>query len=256
MTRTGRVRARRGEGPLLREEILRAAEDLLAQTGTDEALTLRAVAARAGVSTPAVYLHFADKDALLEAVCLRVWDELGRLMAQCRGDDPFHALGRHGLAYARFALEHPVQYRILMMRPSAAEGVPPAAAACFAHMVRAVAACVEAGVLRGDPETLALGMWSAVHGCVSLLIAQPSFPWPRGREALIDHIVRVAGFGSAVSARLPSALPPSADVARELDLLGDRLGGSDVPGHPPGDRLGGTDLPGHPLGGGEDQPSP
>ncbi|MFI0422404.1 TetR/AcrR family transcriptional regulator [Spongiactinospora sp. 9N601] len=223
MATTRRVRARRGEGVLLREEILRAAGELLAETGTEDALTVRAVAVRAGVTTPSVYLHFAGKEELVEAVCLRAWDELGRIFAESRGGDPFLALGRCGRAYARFALDHPAQYRVLMMRPSAGPGVPAAAAAAFRHMVAAVAACVRVGVLQGDPETLALGLWSAVHGCVSLLIAQPSFPWPDDQEALIAHIVHMAGFGAALQSRLPRALPPSARLAAELDDFGVRL---------------------------------
>ncbi|MEU0571941.1 TetR/AcrR family transcriptional regulator [Nonomuraea sp. NPDC005983] len=222
MTTARRVRARRGEGALLREEILRAAEDLLTEAGTEDALTLRAVAMRAGVSTPSVYLHFTDKEALVEAVCLRVWDELGRLFAESSGGDPFVALGNCGRAYARFALDHPVQYRVLMMRPSAGEGVPPAAATCFGHMVDRVAACVATGVLQGEPEALALGLWSAVHGCVSLLIAQPSFPWPEDREALIAHIVRMAGLGAALVTRVPRTLPPSMELAADLDAFGAR----------------------------------
>lgn len=243
MSTTRRVRARRGEGGLLREEILRAAEDLLTESGGEDALTLRAVALRARVSTPSVYLHFADKEALLEAVCLRVWDEFGRLFTENLGGDPFLALGRCARAYARFALEHPVQYRVLMMRPSTAEGVPPAAAACFRHMVDAVAACVETRVLEGDPEELALGLWSAVHGCVSLLIAQPSFPWPKDRTALVDHIVRIAGVGTALHSRLPRDLPPSAELAAELDAFGDRLSSRE---EPRGDALRGEEGPGQP----------
>ncbi|NRQ35467.1 TetR/AcrR family transcriptional regulator [Nonomuraea sp. NN258] len=220
---TRRVRARRGEGALLREEILCAAEALLTEAGTEDALTVRAVAERAGVSTPSVYLHFADKDALVEAVCLRVWDELARLFRANAHGDPFAAMGRCGRAYARFALDHPVQYRVLMMRPSAGPGVPPAARECFRLMVETVARCVEERVLEGDPETLALGLWSAVHGCVSLFIAQPSFPWPADQEALIDHIVKIAGYGAALYSRLPPAPPPSAELAAELDAFGARL---------------------------------
>jgi AcrR family transcriptional regulator len=225
---TKRVRARPGEGVRLREEILRAADGLLAEAGTEEALTLRAVAARAGVSTPSVYLHFADKEALLEAVCLRAWDDLAaRVRDSAEGvEDPFLALGRRGRAYARFALEHPTQYRVLMMRPAATPGVPPAAAACFGHMVRAVAACVDAGVLRGNPETLALGLWSAVHGCVSLLITQPAFPWPDDLDALVDDVIRMAGFGTALSCRLPRRpAPRSPELIDGLDALADRLQG-------------------------------
>lgn len=217
-----RVRARRGEGALLREELLRAAEELLEESGTEEALTIRAVAARAGVSTPSVYLHFADKEELLAAVCMRVWDELGRLFAECRDPDPFQRLGRCGRAYIRFALDHPVQYRVLMMTPSSAEGVPPAAQACFRYMVDAVRACVESGVLRGEPEQLALALWSSAHGSAALLIAQPSFPWP-DREAMIDMIIRISGFGAALGPRMAGRLPPSDRLAEELDAFAARL---------------------------------
>ncbi|WP_327090489.1 TetR/AcrR family transcriptional regulator [Nonomuraea sp. NBC_01738] len=219
-----RVRARRGDGLLLREEILAAAESLLTETGSEDALTVRAVAARAGVSTPSVYLHFSDKDALLEAVCLRAWDDLARLFQTNAHGDPFRALGRCGRAYARFALAHPVQYRVLLMRTAPRDGVPPAAAACFGHMVDVVRRCVESGVLRGDPERLALTLWSSVHGCVSLLLAQPSFPWPEDVDGLIDQAVIVAGFGSAMLSRVRGPVPDSAELAGELDALGRRLG--------------------------------
>ncbi|MFG1945536.1 TetR/AcrR family transcriptional regulator [Nonomuraea sp. NPDC048826] len=223
-----RVRARRGDGALLREELLRAAEELLDETGTEEALTIRAVAARAGVSTPSVYLHFADKDELLEAVCLRVWDELGRLVADCRDPDPFQRLGRCGRAYIRFALDRPVQYRVLMMTPSTGEAVPPAARACFGYMLDAVRACVESGVLRGEPEQLALALWSAAHGCAALLIAQPSFPWP-DREVMVDLMVRISGFGAALGPRLTGRPPSSADLAAALDAFAARLPAGDGP---------------------------
>ncbi|MDF5754696.1 hypothetical protein [Spongiactinospora sp. TRM90649] len=43
---------------------------------------------------------------------------------------------------------------------------------------------------------------------------------PRG---LIDHIVRVAGFGTAMYSRLPRAVPESSRLAAELDEFGARL---------------------------------
>ncbi|MFE0156331.1 TetR/AcrR family transcriptional regulator [Nonomuraea sp. NPDC059007] len=251
MTRT---RARRGEGALLREDILRAAEDLLAESGTEEALTLRAVAARAGISTPSVYLHFADKEALLEAVCLRVWDELARLFRENDHGDPFRALGRCGRAYARFALAHPVQYRVLLMKPPPSDraaapeaaAVPEAAAACFGGMVAVVERCVESGILRGDPRRLALTLWSSMHGCVALVLAQPGFPWPDVDE-LVDQAVIVAGFGSAMLSRVPeTGIPASAELAGDLDELAERLSRrrSEEEGRSRRSRTGGRSLPG------------
>jgi AcrR family transcriptional regulator len=66
-----RRRAARGSGEQLREEILNAATDLLLETGHAKDVSIRSVAQRVGVTPPSIYLHFADKDALLDAVCGR-----------------------------------------------------------------------------------------------------------------------------------------------------------------------------------------
>ncbi|MFI6173712.1 TetR/AcrR family transcriptional regulator [Nocardia sp. NPDC051052] len=213
---TRRVRANPGEGGRLREEILAAAEQLLEATGTDEAVTVRAVAKAAGVSTPSVYLHFADREALLEAVCFRVWGQLEELFHRSRVADPFHSLGRFGRAYVKFALAHPVQYRVLLMRTSSSEN--PAATTCFRLMTEAIATCVDTGLMRGDPGTLALHLWSAAHGCVTLLITQPDLPWPEDLDAFIDNTIRMAGFGVALQSRLPG-VRTSPELATALDHL-------------------------------------
>jgi AcrR family transcriptional regulator len=61
-------RRRRGSGHELREVVLRAATNLLAQLGDVDALTMRAVATASGVTPPSVYRHFPDKSALVQAV--------------------------------------------------------------------------------------------------------------------------------------------------------------------------------------------
>ncbi|MFB9904908.1 TetR/AcrR family transcriptional regulator [Allokutzneria oryzae] len=221
-----RVRARAGDGAHLREEILRNAEQLLVETGNEDALTLRAVAQRTRVTTPSVYLHFTGKEALVEAVCLRVWDELGRRITDAVGrvTDPFIALGECGRAYVHFALDHPVQYRLLMMRPATSAEVPPASAACFGYMVDAVTACVESGVLQGNPETLALTMWTAVHGCAALLITQPALPWPDDVNEIIDATIRMAGFGTALNSQLPRRRAPrSVELLEGIGAAAERL---------------------------------
>ncbi|WP_153034292.1 TetR/AcrR family transcriptional regulator [Amycolatopsis sp. YIM 10] len=221
-----RVRANPGEGPRLREEILQVAERMLVEAGTEEALTLRAVAERAGVTTPSVYRHFGSKDQLVEAVCLRAWDGLGsRIQEACaRLTDPFIALGQCGRAYIRFALDNPVQYSVLMLRR--ADELSPASNTGFGYMVEAVAACVDNGVLRGDPRTLALGLWSAMHGCASLLITQPSLPWPEDLDEFVNNVVRMAGLGASVSTRLArTTVARSTAVADGADLMAARMRG-------------------------------
>ena len=77
-----RHRARRGSGDLLRAEILTAAEELLVETGSEELVSVRAIADRVGVTTPSIYLHFADKQTLLDTVCGQVFAQLDERMEQ------------------------------------------------------------------------------------------------------------------------------------------------------------------------------
>src|ERR1700752_240116 len=63
----GRMQNRRGEGPRLRAEIIDAAARLLVEKGP-EAVSLRAIARRAGITAPAIYAHFDGLDEVLEAI--------------------------------------------------------------------------------------------------------------------------------------------------------------------------------------------
>ena len=75
-----RRRAPRGSGEQLRDEILDATTELLLETGHAKAVSIRSVAQRVGVTPPSIYLHFADKDALLDAVCARYFEKLDEEM--------------------------------------------------------------------------------------------------------------------------------------------------------------------------------
>lgn len=215
-----RRRARRGQGAALRGEVLQAAMDLLRDTNSEEAVSLRAVAERVGVSAPAIYLHFADKAALMDAVCGEVFEALHAAMrtASEEASDPLAALREQGRAYVRFALANPEHYRIVMMRaPGDFDADEEIATGAFGYLLASVTACTELGVLEGDPVDIGLRLWSAAHGIASLLIAKPMFPWPPVEE-LVDTTIRGAGLGAAVATRLPEGLT-AAEVTRRLDLL-------------------------------------
>ena len=196
---TRRARARRGEGELLRAEILAAAEKLLIQTGDEGAVSIRAIADAAGVTPPSIYLHFADKTELLAAVCEARFQDFDRYLEDASAgiDDPLEALRARGRAYVRFGLENPEHYRILFMtRPGAerpqraVEDLPGMTA--FSRLVEDVARGMGAGLLTtGDPFLVATGLWSNVHGVTSLLIARPDFPWP-DLDRLLDHVLAAA----------------------------------------------------------------
>jgi len=188
-----RRRARRGEGDLLREEILLAAERLLIERGSEEAVSIRAIADAVGVTPPSIYMHFADKEELFVAVCDERFQELDRLSeaAAAAASDPLDEVRRRGEAYIRFGLDNPEQYQILFMNPQQANVAIDQVEkwACLQHMVEAVERAIDTGMIVGDdPFFLTLGLWAAVHGLVSLLITKPELPWPP-REALIEHVL-------------------------------------------------------------------
>ena len=205
--RPARPRAKRGEGDRLRDEILAAASELLLKTGSEDAVSIRAVADAVGVTPPSIYLHFADKDELLLAVCevqFQRFDEFveAAVGADLAADDPLSQLMRRGAAYVRFGIEHPEHYRILFMsRPGS---VPVAAAGMlravsgFDHLVDNVAACIDAGFMASDQDPLvaATGLWVMVHGVTSLAISVPGFP-EVGFERLMAHLSAVYTKGLA-----------------------------------------------------------
>src|SRR5271165_2093728 len=70
-----RTRKPRGQGASRRGEILDAAKRLFIEEGFAHA-TMRRIAGEVGVSPTAIYLHFADKDAILRAIAEDFFSEL------------------------------------------------------------------------------------------------------------------------------------------------------------------------------------
>lgn len=196
-----RPRAKRGEGEKLRTQILEAANDLLVETGDQEAVSIRAVAERVGVTPPSIYMHFADKNELIFAVCEQHFNALDLAIQQATQgiDDPLEALRRGGRAYVQFGLDNPEQYRILFMsKPAAApDGFQEErlkGSSAFDHLVEMVERAIAAEVFEGDAVTIAICLWVSVHGITSLLLSHPNFPWPE-QEAVIDAVLATPVYG-------------------------------------------------------------
>jgi AcrR family transcriptional regulator len=208
-----RRRARRGEGERLREEILVAARELLAETHDADAVSVRAVAERVGVSTPSIYLHYSDKAALLDAVCAAVFADLDAAMeaAAAQTSDPFDSLRVRGVVYVTFALENPEQYRLAMMRmpghldssPNAFSAEDIVAGPTYHHLTAAVQRCIDVGVFAPgtDAEAVCTGLWAAAHGAVSLCLAKPDLVGDQAL-AMCEMVIVHAGMGAALASYL------------------------------------------------------
>lgn len=193
-----RPRSRRGEGVRLREELLDAAEALLDSSG-ESAVTIRAVAQQVGVSNPAVYLHFADRSALLHTICLRVWDRLDTYMAAAgaAATSPITDLHNRCVAYIRFGLDHPLRYRLVSSGP-VTEASEHVADACFHSLRQTICRCADDGVLSGDVTALTRAICACLHGAVSLLLLQPVSAWPGDLDRYAHDVAAIAT-GGAIS---------------------------------------------------------
>lgn len=143
-----------------------AAVELLEENGA-AALSLRAVARRAGVSAAAPYRHFPDRTALLSAVAAVGYTELADLLTATSVEptdvDDLAALA---VAYVRFALDRPGLFRVMFT-----EGCDPTDAdrVSAVDAVRTYVTGAVARVLPGDdPAAMSLAVWSLVHGLAFL----------------------------------------------------------------------------------------
>jgi AcrR family transcriptional regulator len=161
-----------------RDRILDAARDLFLENGP-EAVSMRRVAADAGLTAMAIYRHFKNRDALLKAVVLKGhFLFLQYLQRSLAAPTPWDRLAQSGSQYLAFALENPRDYAILFMQAVGPEDEGARGpewwqdAATFRFLVDRIREAGDCGLLLiSDPEQTALTVWAHVHGLVSLYLA-------------------------------------------------------------------------------------
>lgn len=161
----------------LKQALIEAGLKLLREEGV-VTLTLRSVARAAGVSHSAPYAHFSDKQALLAAISTRgFFTLLERLAGTAKqfSSNPADLVSETAWTYTRFAIEEPALFKLMFSGILEDEHSYPefmgAVRQTFHHLVGVVETCQAAGVLpAGEPEELAVAVWSLVHGFVSLFL--------------------------------------------------------------------------------------
>jgi AcrR family transcriptional regulator len=195
----------RGEGARLREDLINAASELLADADSAETLSLRAVARRLNIAPQSVYLHFADRKALLGAVYEdRFADLTATLTAAVKQvdqstlpeqDEALARLRSLCRAYCRYAETHPGHYRVLFGTAGLpGQEQPPTLARM--HALRLLDDAVRA--YQPDPPAdqaplhATICLWAALHGLVTLRPTRPNFPWP-DLDEMIDCLITAHG---------------------------------------------------------------
>jgi AcrR family transcriptional regulator len=157
----------------LRQTLIETAVKTIAQRGVD-ALSLRELAARAGVSPGAPYHHFPNRSDLLASIAEEGFTRLEAQLTAAHDAAPYNASARLealGLAYVAFALSSLGYFRVMFHGGSTSIGPTEAGLRTFNILRDAVVACQQAGEApRGDPAGLVLVAWSAVHGFATLWV--------------------------------------------------------------------------------------
>jgi AcrR family transcriptional regulator len=176
----------------VRTKILDAARELFVEQGFD-AVSMRKIAQKIDYSPTALYFHFRDKEALLEALCEHDFRAFAQEFAKFLGiKDPIERARKAAYAYIDFGLEHPNHYRFMFMTPKSRSiestkihrGNPEEDA--YAFLQQLVQAAKDEGQFRAeytDVEMITQVLWAGVHGLVSLHIAKGDEDWVRFKNA-------------------------------------------------------------------------
>jgi AcrR family transcriptional regulator len=192
-----------------RNRTLDAAARLLGSQGP-QGLSVRAIAAEAGLSTMGIYHYFGGKDGIVEALYLDGFQGLeDALAAVPRTDDPLVDIEELSLAYAEYARRRPTYYEIMFSRP--VPGFQPSQESLMRAMRswRVLADTFEraeqAGLLTLPAADAALLIWSSGHGMLMLQLA--------GNALASEHTERMIRNG--LRTMLPALSVPGAYTPRD-----------------------------------------
>lgn len=193
----------------MRLQLVIAALDIYREDGI-EAVSFRRLAEAVGVSHTLAYRYFTDKDALLTAMrveCTRRFERFVRAREFVEGTllDRVRSVAR---AYIGYVKTHAEEYLLIFMpaqvAPSESAELLEARRSLFEHAVEAVAECVAAGILHGDPREIAHAFWVTLHGMMTLHVGH-QLVHGRTLDQLVEPILaRLLEQAASASPALPA----------------------------------------------------
>jgi AcrR family transcriptional regulator len=156
----------------LRQALLGAALALI-KAGEAEGVSLRTVAARAGVSNAAPYRHFKDREALMTAVATIGFDRLLEVLKRARESaDEGAELLAMATGYLAFASKNIGLYQVMFTENHLAirfdEALARSSTAAFQELEDVVAARSPATCADGEARQVATAIWAGLHGTALL----------------------------------------------------------------------------------------
>jgi AcrR family transcriptional regulator len=207
---TSSRRKRRYHHGDLETALVQSAGNLLEKEGV-EALSLREVARRAGVSHNAPYRHFPEREALLAALAAEGFEWLGTAQRKAAEAGGLRAMGE---AYVHFALAHPQRFRLMFggqVSIARHARLREVATKTFAGLSGALSARVPEAQGARDSSIAA---WALVHGLAQLLLGDriaAEAKHGRGDAAFVRDVLASIRFaaGTANQVAVGTAQPPA-----------------------------------------------
>lgn len=179
----------------LKASLISAGNKILLRDGAD-ALSLRAIAAEAGVSHMAPYAHFKNKKELIKSIAEAGFVEMAVTMEAVAAElkaskvvTPAELVLAYGASYLEFATNHPELYRLMLgqvettgrklkKETSVTKSSPTqsdiqvSVSPLFSEKTQKPFLLLKAAFADNDDqaEAKALGAWSMVHGMAALII--------------------------------------------------------------------------------------
>ena len=164
-----------------REQILDVTKEFVDERGF-HAVSIEAVARRAGITRPVVYTHFNDLSGLLEALVeresARALHQLSLVLPGELGGDPREALLDGLRGYLEVVRADPDTWRLVLMPPEGApallhEHIARGRAAVVDHLAAAVGPGLGPGRASPDPELFARMLSAISDEGARLLLTDP-----------------------------------------------------------------------------------
>lgn len=194
--------------------LLAAADRILTEEGPS-ALTVRGVAALAGIAPMGVYNRFEGKQGLLEALFVRAFEDLYDTIARAAGADARARLRDAAMRYRTFAVDHPQHYALMfehMHEVQPGQEAQASAFRAFEQLVGLVADVRAQGPFGcGSDVEVAQQWWATLHGSVSLELLGVRFD--AEPESTFGNLVDALALGLVTQGRSPAERPATSGRA-------------------------------------------
>ncbi len=160
-----------------------------------QALSMRTLGARMGVTAPAFYAYFSSRDELLRACAQVGYDELATRFAAVPAGRTIEMLRQSSLAYVQMSIDEPQLFELMFLYSPDSLGVGSGiehsgATAVFDAMVDQLRQAVTEGDLEpAEPLDYATALWAAVHGVATVAGMTPGLDAKGLVERVFDGLI-------------------------------------------------------------------